>query len=187
MRQQHQELLEQSAIPMDPAAFSRDVFNADITDIAHENKALDAATRAAHERIDVEGIIALTARLSQVLAQEVEYLADMQIKELEGLQKEKTQLLDALESQKRHIDTHPHLLALLTDDDCLELAQIIEIFQGIMKENHRRLLIAREVNLKVTEAIINAVNEDAKTASYTHEGSAGKSKESISMTVDRSV
>ena len=187
MRQQHQELLEQSAIPMDPAAFSQDVFDESIEDIGFENQAIDTGSQVSSNHIDVEGIVALTARLSQVLAQEVEFLAEMQIQELEGLQKEKTQLLDALEGQKRHIDNNPHLLALLTDDECLELAQIIEIFQGIMKENHRRLLIAREVNLKVTEAIVNAVNDDAKSGSYTKQGNTGIAQESISMTVDRSI
>lgn len=187
MRQQHQELLEQSAIPMDANAFSQDVFDDSIDNIGLENQAIETGSRVSNDRIDVEGIVALTARLSQVLAQEVEFLAEMQIKELEGLQKEKTQLLDALEGQKRHIDSNPHLLTLLSDDDCLELAQIIEIFQGIMKENHRRLLIAREVNLKVTEAIVNAVNKDAKTTNYTKQGSTDSGQKSISMTVDRSI
>ncbi len=138
-------------------------------------------------RVDVESVITLTARLAQVLAEEADLLAEMRVREIEGLQKEKLQLLEALEAQKRFIDRNPEVLAYVSDEDCLELAQIIEIFQTVMKENHRRLLIAREVNKKVVEAIAEVMADAAKNGMYDKKGMPERVDGSLSMSLNQTI
>jgi flagellar biosynthesis/type III secretory pathway chaperone len=138
-------------------------------------------------RVDVESVIALTARLAQVLAEEADLLADMRVRDIESLQKEKLQLLDALEAQKRFLDRNPGVLSDLTDEESLELAQIVEIFQTVMRENHRRLLIAREVNRTVLEAISEAVQDAGKSGFYDHKGLPERSGSSVSMSVNQTI
>lgn len=149
---------------------------------ADDEFALDESTR-----VDVDSVIALTARLAQVLAEEADLLAEMRVREIEGLQKEKLQLLEALEAQKRFLDRNPELMAAISDEECLELAQIIEIFQTVMKENHRRLLIAREVNRKVVEAITEVVAEANKNGMYDHKGLPDKLEGGISMSLNQTI
>lgn len=138
-------------------------------------------------RVDVDSVIALTARLAQVLAEEADLLAEMRVREIEGLQKEKLQLLDALEAQKRFIDRNPEVMADVSDEEALELAQIIEIFQTVMKENHRRLLIAREVNKKVVEAIADVMADAAKNGMYDKKGMPERVDGSLSMNLNQTI
>ncbi len=138
-------------------------------------------------RVDVESVIALTARLAQVLAEEADLLAEMRVREIEGLQKEKLQLLEALEAQKRFLDRNPEIMAEVSDEDCLELAQIIEIFQTVMKENHRRLLIAREVNRKVVEAIADVMADANKNGMYDKKGMPERLAGNLSMSLNQTI
>lgn len=169
----------------DAVRFERDVF----TDGYEEGADCSEDAAAAYDpaTVDVDSVIALTARLAQVLAEEADLLAEMRVREIEGLQKEKLQLLDALEAQKRFLDRNPHLLHAITDEECMELAQMIEIFQTVMKENHRRLLIAREVNRKVVEAISEVVQEAARNGMYDHKGLPERVEGGISMSLNQTI
>ena len=139
--------------------------------IAFDHDAFDNPRQQSVASQDVDTMIALTARLAQVLAKEADLLAEMKVSSIESLQKEKLQLLEALEAQKRHLDKHPEILDTLSDEDCLELAQMVEIFQNVMKENYRRLMIAREVNAHIVEAIAQAVKEASHKPIYDKTGS----------------
>ena len=121
-------------------------------------------------RVDVDSIIALTARLSHVLAAEVDCLGAMKIQGVGALQREKLALLEALETQKRFIDRNRDLLKRVSDEEMLELAQIIEIFQNVLRENHHRLLVAREVNRTVIDAIADVVRESGRGGIYDETG-----------------
>jgi len=172
---------KQAFATADSIRFEQDAFD--------EEAAFDAEEYEAEmlSRVDMESVIALTARLAQVLAEEADLLAEMRVREIEGLQKEKLQLLDALEAQKRYIDRNPEILVDVSDDDCLELAQIIEIFQTVMKENHRRLLIAREVNRKVVEAITEVMADAAKNGMYDKKGMPDRVAGSLSMSLNQTI
>lgn len=179
-----------SKVSAEPIAFEEELFEDayfdDESEIGSENPALQEQV-ARGRRVDVEGIIALTVRLAQVLAQEADLLAEMRITDVEKLQKEKIALLEALEAQKRFVDRHPELLNLMSDEECLELAQIIEIFQTVMRENYRRLLIAKEVNLKVVEAISSVVKDSTRNGFYDESGRPEAIDMTVSMTVDKRI
>ncbi len=190
---QEEELLQEGGMSADAIQFEQDVYDEDIyddeEDFYEDSEEDESYAPVSYDasRIDVESIIALTARLSQVLAEEADFLSEMKTDKIEQLQKEKIHLLEALEAQKKFIDRNPELLDELTDDECLELAQIIEIFQTVMRENHRRLLIAKEVNRTVVRAISDAASDAAKNGLYDRKGLPEKGEESISMSVNQTI
>lgn len=184
------ESAKNGSAPIEPIAFEQDLTEEEFYDdelVAEEVPSAREEQALKGKRIDVESIVALTVRLAQVLAQEADLLAEMKIKDIEKLQKEKNSLLDALESQKRFIDRNPELIKQMTDDECLELAQIIEVFQTVMRENYRRLLIAKEVNLKVVEAISSVVKDATKNGLYDEAGRPEVNDMAVSMSVDKRI
>lgn len=152
-----------------------------------QDDALDGDFFVNPNKLDVDSIIALTARLANVLAQEADLLSQMRVREIEKLQKEKLLLIEALEAQKRHIERNPQLLHTINDEEALEMAQIIEIFHKIMVENHHRLLVAKEVNQKVVEAIADVVNEAASSGFYDKSGKAENSSKPISVSINKTI
>ena len=128
---------------------------------------------AAPQAIDVAGIASLTARLAQVLAEEADLLAAMKVKQIDALQKEKLFLINALETQRKMIDRHPHLLEAIPSRDKDDLQGIAEVFKDILAENHRRLSVAREMNRKVVETITQVVKESSMSSVYGDRGNPG--------------
>lgn len=181
MRQEHSRM-----DAVDTFTFEHDAYE-EYDSGAWEEDALDGDYFVNPDRLDVESIIALTARLAQLLAQEADFLADMKVRDIEKLQKEKSLLVDALEAQKRHVDRNPHLLSTISDSEALEMAQIIEIFHKIMIENHHRLLVAKEVNQKVVEAIADVVNEAAGSGFYDRHGKAEPSARPVSVSINKTI
>lgn len=170
-------------------AFENDVFDDTEVEFAEdqEMETLMQEPDFNTRRLDANTVMLLTARLAQVLAAETDLLSAMRVGEIENLQKEKIMLVEALERQKRLIERRPELLLTISDDQALELAQVIEIFQAVMKENHRRLLIAREVNRKVVEAISEAVAEANQHQVYDNKGAPDTSTGSIAVSLDKRI
>jgi flagellar biosynthesis/type III secretory pathway chaperone len=140
----------------------------------------------APQKINVPDIAMLTARLAQLLAEEADLLAAMKIKKIEALQQEKLFLVNALESHRKIIDKHPHLLESIPSRDRSELEGIAEVFKDILKENHRRLMVAREVNKKVVETITQVVKESAASSVYGENGISGAmGTQTLSVTLNQ--
>jgi flagellar biosynthesis/type III secretory pathway chaperone len=159
---------------------------------ALEDKEVAYAVRSAHlasaESVNVENVITLTARLAQVLAEEADLLADMRIAGIESLQREKMLLARALEKQKKMFDRFPEKRHEISDEEYDRLEQIIGIFESIMRENYRRLLVAKEVNRKVVEAIAEAVSDAAVQGFYDKHGAASMAAQGgLSVTVDKRI
>jgi hypothetical protein len=139
------------------------------------------------QEINVQNVMALTARLAQVLAQEVDLLAEMKVHEIEPLQKEKITLTKALEMQLKRVQKYPELLDSIHPDDRDELRDLISVFEEIKEENYHRLLAAREVNKRVVEAITEAVNEQNKKPTYSEDGHNLPQFDSISITLNKTI
>ena len=169
-----------SGIPMNPEDFE-EYAGEDEMLLDGEFEYVEDVAEPYAGKIDVEAIISLTARLSHVLAQEVDMLGEMKVQDIATLQNEKLRLLDALEAHKKYIDRNPDLKKNLTDNECLELAQIVEIFQNIMQENHRQLLVAKEINSKVMSAITDAVNDASSNGTYNKRGGAAQRQTAMAM------
>lgn len=178
--------LEADELPATDNGFDSEAFEA----LEDEDVALAVlnAHQTSADSVNVENVIVLTARLAQVLAEEADLLANMKISAIEGLQREKMLLAGALEKQKKLFDRFPSKLHDMDYEERERLEQIIEIFDSIMRENYRRLLVAREVNRKVVEAIAEVINEASSQASYNKKGlSEAGSAESLSVSVDKRI
>jgi hypothetical protein len=120
--------------------------------------------------IDVNVLILLISRLAQVLGREVDMLDTMNIKGLATLQHEKLALVDALEKQKKLIARRPEILNELSDDMRDNLAELLHIFEAVAHENHNRLLVAKEVNQLVVDAIMDTTHENLRRGLYNQKG-----------------
>ncbi len=142
---------------------------------------------AVTQELNVPNILAMTARLAQVMAQEADLLAAMKISEIEPLQKEKNTLARALEAQLKKLRQYPELRDAINDDEQEDLRELIGVFNEIRDENMRRLLSAKEVNQKVVEAITEVVNEQNRKPTYTEDGANDTLFDSLSVTLNKTI
>lgn len=155
------------------------------TEIAKEKP---AAPGEAPVKIDMQNIITVTARLAQLLAEEVDLLSEMKVSKIEALQKEKLFLIGALEAQRKLVDKHPYTVDTIPSQDKKDLQEVVDIFNTILEENHRKLLLAKEVNHKIVQAITHVVKENTLSKSYDDRGVNGAAPfEALSVTLNQSV
>lgn len=139
-------------------------------------------------KVDIQGVITLTARLAQLLAEEVDLLADMKISKIEALQQEKLFLTSALDVQRKLIDQHPYLIDTIPSQDKKDLQEVVDVFNTILEENHRKLLLAKEINHKVVQAITQVVKENTLSKAYGETGDHGAAPfETLSVTLNRTI
>jgi hypothetical protein len=161
----------------------------DMEDGALDMEAIaEAAARAVYQpdAISFETLKLLIARLAQLLAQEADYLDAMQIAGVASLQTEKKALVDALEKQKKLITRRSRMVGDMTDDQYDDLYRVVEVFNLVLGENHKRLMVAKEINARVVEAITELANENAKQGFYTHKGERSGDP-SVSLSLNRSI
>lgn len=133
-------------------------------------------------------VIMLTARLAQILAEEVDLLKEMKVKQIEGLQKEKIFITNALEAQRKMIDRHPYIMDTIPSRDKKDLEDVAEVFQNILEENHRKLLLAKSVNHKIVEAITEVVKETTQSRVYNGSGYTGAAAfNTLSITLNQTI
>ena len=134
---------------------------------------------------NVSDIISLTARLAQVLAEEADLLSAGDIKKVGELQKEKLLLTSALEREKKMISRNPEALQHVSAEDKQDLLSVMEIFNAILAENYRRMLVARDVNSFVVDAIGEVVNEATANSVYDKKARPDHvAREQLSVTLD---
>ncbi len=134
-----------------------------------------------------QDVITLTARLAQLLAEEVDLLAEMKVSKIEALQQEKIFLTNALEAQRKLLDKHPHLSETIPSRDKEDLARVVEVFNDILEENNRKLMLAKAVNHKIVEAITDVVRQSAVSNVYDGRGTTGNSYDAISVTLNKHI
>src|SRR3954463_10295736 len=91
--------------------------------------------------LKIRDTITLTARLAQLLAEEVDLLSEMKVSRIEALQQEKLFLVNALEAQRKLVDKYPQLSETIPSQDREDLREVVEVFDSILEENHRKLLL----------------------------------------------
>jgi flagellar biosynthesis/type III secretory pathway chaperone len=150
-----------------------------------EKPVLQNKEPAALKAID---IINLTARLAQILAEEVDLLAAMKVGDIKKLQQEKLFIINALDMQRKLIEKHPHLLGTLSFKDKRELEDVIKVFNKILNENHSKLLVAKEINHKVVQAITAVVTKNTRRMAYNGKGATGSAPfEILSVTLNERI
>ena len=138
--------------------------------------------------LKIHDVVMLTARLAQLLAEEVDLLGKMKVKEIEKLQHEKIFITNALEAQRKLLDRHPHLREAIPSQDKEDLRRVVDVFNDILAENHRKLMLAKEVNHKVISAIKEVVRDHTTSKTYGGNGMTHYAPyETLSITLDNRV
>lgn len=127
--------------------------------------------------VDLHDMIAVTTRLAQILAEEVDCLDEMRISDIEELQDEKRKLSRTLELMKREVERRPDIKRSFQPEDIAVFHQVSEIFEEVLQENHRKLLIAKEINFRVVQAISDVVCEENVRTGYNRRGKAGEARD----------
>lgn len=141
-----------------------------------------------HLTFRAQDVVLLTARLAQLLAEEVDLLGDMKIKKIEALQQEKIFLTNALEAQRKLIERHPYMMDTVPSRDKRDLEEVAEVFQNILEENHRKLLLAKEINHKIVQAITEVVKETTQSRTYNGSGYTGMAAfNTMSVTLNKTI
>lgn len=142
----------------------------------------------APDKINVPDIITLTARLAQLLAEEVDLLGSMNIKQIKELQQEKLFITNALDAHRKVIAKHPHLKETIPSQDKADLEGVVRVFEDILEENHRRLQMAKEVNGMVVNAVTQVVRDAAMSNVYDGQGTKGAlGADALSVTLNQMV
>lgn len=139
------------------------------------------------QSINMENVMALVARLAQILALEVDHLAEMDVKGIEPLQNEKKWLTKAVELQLKRVQKFPYLLEEITYEEREDFRDLVAVFNEIKLENNRRLLAAKVVNERVVQAITEVVNEHNRKPSYDIKGIPEEKMDSVSVTLNEKV
>ena len=139
-------------------------------------------------KLKIQDVITLTARLAQLLAEEVDMLSEMKVSRIEALQQEKIFLTNALQAQRKLVERHPALLETIPSQDRKDLEEVVEVFNNILEENHRKLLMAKEVNNKIVEAITAVVKENTQSRNYgIHGKTNNKPYDTLSVTLNKTI
>lgn len=120
--------------------------------------------------VKLPDMIAITARLAQILAEEVDCLDEMRIRDIEALQDEKRRLTRTLEAMKREVERRPEIRETFEPEDIETFHEVSVIFDEVLQENHRKLLVAKEINFRVVEAISDVVKEEMVRHGYNQQG-----------------
>lgn len=155
-----------------------------------EARIAQVATNNANEVINfrLQDVITLTARLAQLLAEEVDLLGEMKISKIEELQQEKIFITNALDAQRKLIERHPYMFDTIPSKDKKDLEDVATVFQDILAENHRKLLLAKEVNHKIVQAITEVVKETTQSRTYNVNGYSGVAAfNTLSVTLNQTI
>jgi len=149
---------------------------------------MNTHTQTLEPKINIPDVITLTARLAQIMAEEVDLLAAMKVAKIEALQKEKLFLINALESQRKLVNKHPGFSESIPSQDRNDLQEVVNIFDTILEENHRKLLAAKEVNHKIVQAITAVVKDNTRSRAYDSDATQGIAPfETLSVTLNKTI
>lgn len=145
-------------------------------------------TAQADKEIRIQDVVTLTARLAQILAEEVDLLNEMKVSKIADLQKEKLFLISSLEAQKKRLKENPGFSETIPSRDKQDLQEVIHVFNDILEENNHKLKVARKVNEKIVQAITSVVRDSTKSAAYGRQGTNGSSPfSSLSVTLNETI
>lgn len=144
----------------------------DVLDINNEqNTPSETAPQPAERKLELRSVIDVTKRLTDLLAEENNYLQSMQMKSVHKLQDEKLKLVSALEIQKKILKMDPSVKERFTDREKEEFRNITQQFERVLVDNYTNLTRVKAVNQRLVEAIAEAVMDHTPCASgYTPEG-----------------
>lgn len=129
-----------------------------------------ALPRTAHSTFDIGEMIAITTKLNEILLEENTLLRAMKVKCIGPLQEEKIKLGQRLESFQRALATDESVLQDTAPDMRDALLSITHTMLNNAEETLYRTTIARSVNQRVMQTIIDAMAEQQRLGTYSNQG-----------------
>ena len=138
----------------------------------------------APQRITMDDVLQATIALKQILTKETESLRLMKIKELGTLQQEKERLTKLLESYQAILRKNPKALGELSEAAREDLEIEIEEFVQVVDDNYRRVSVARAVNQRIVQAILDVMTEQQHAGTYTKRGKSAAPNIALSFNLN---
>lgn len=127
---------------------------------------------AALKSMNVDELMTVTLRLSDILAEESTLLDTMKIGEMPKLHDEKMKLTGTLETYQHAMAANPEFLNQADAATREELLLRTDDLAFNIEENFRKVSAARAVNARVMQAIMDVVNEQHRPNTYDRHGQA---------------
>jgi flagellar biosynthesis/type III secretory pathway chaperone len=122
--------------------------------------------------MDLDDLMDVTARLADVLEQETTYLRTMEVDALAKLHAKKTELMLMLEAYQRLLKSQPDFLKSAGAEKLAQFAELSEDLTAVVEENFRRTAVARAVNQRVVNTIIETMSEHNRPGTYNRYGNS---------------
>lgn len=122
------------------------------------------------EGLSADDVITLVARLAQVMAESTDLLRAGEIDAMKPFEDEKVRLVTVLEKQKAYLKQHPEISGGYTPEQQQSLKDVFQVMEHVRDEHYRELMLAKEINGKVMEAIAECVDEAQRDARYQFNG-----------------
>lgn len=122
--------------------------------------------------MDLDELMDVTARLADVLEEETQHLQRMEIDALAKLQDKKVELTLLLEAYQRTLKAQPDLLKHADSGKLEQFSQLTDELTALVEENFRRTAVARAVNQRVVQTIIETVSEHNRPGTYNRYGNS---------------
>ncbi|MFZ4124546.1 MAG: hypothetical protein ACOYJ2_00550 [Rickettsiales bacterium] len=137
---------------------------------------------------DVEEFIAIAVRMAEILNDETELLAQMNVRGMAELHHEKLKLTQMLESYQSLLRARPDIIEEVPDETRERLVSVVTGFGKIMEHNFRHVAAARSVNQTVVKAITDSIAEQQHLTVYTKSGGqfrAGAEMSGVSINLNQ--
>lgn len=136
--------------------------------------------------MDLDDLMDVTARLADILEEETQYLQKMEIGALAKLHDKKMELTQMMEAYQRLLKSNPELLTEADADKLAEFAALAEDFTQVVEENFRRTAVARAVNQRVVGTIIEVMSEQNRPKTYNRYGGSSLQQDmSLSLNLNQ--
>lgn len=110
-------------------------------------------------RPSISALIEIAARLIALLGRETALLREMKIREIASLQQEKLALSRAYEARVRSLNEHGEAIRQVEQAIRDELRATVSRFEHAAEANTIAVQAAQQVNQRLMQAIVDAVNE----------------------------
>lgn len=110
---------------------------------------------------DIEDMIRVTKRLSELLSDDLSHLKTMRIGKLDDTHQEKLQLASLLEGYKNALKADPSLLKTLSQEALVEARNEAKVFEERLGQSQQQLYKAQVAHQSVLELIRSVVREHA--------------------------
>ena len=126
--------------------------------------------------IKIRNLIVIVEALIDVLARETVLLKSMRVKEIEGLQGDKTRLSQAYEENHRQLTKDPEPFKQMGPTERQGLGELLGALQQIVAENARAIEAAKGAGERVLRLMIDSVKDQrSRKSGYTRAGTLGYS------------